>query len=428
MQKFIYKASTAISTISLLTWSFAGMAGATVTGTAGNDTTGADSNNEANIDVQQSTFVDQQNQGTVVNKIDLNANTGGNTANKNTGEGSISTGDVKTGTSLSTTLNKNAADIDPCGGCDLDLYASNEKTGADSNNETSIEVDKATVLEQDNNAHIKNEIFQDLNTGDNEANKNTGMGSITTGGVESVSVVNNKANKNMASVGHNGGGAGDPTLTAGNDTTGADSNNQAHIDVSKADWVVQSNYADILNDAEILANTGWNEANENTGEGAIETGDIYTGVGFDTMANANFLAYDGCCDVELAAGNFKTGADSNNETSAELTTLDTIFQGNCAEEDGVAQPDILGGHHHHGLECGVANLVFGALNTGENTTNENTADGIDSGDVEAGVEVTTQENENVLGNTGWDWPDVEWDASNLPDSGSWWMLFFGFSA
>jgi len=429
MKKTLYKASSAIATLSLLASSFTGLAAADLTGTAGNDTTGADSHNEAEIKVEQSTFVDQSNQGQVVNKIDLNVNTGGNEANKNTGEGHVETGDILTGVGVSTSLNRNVADLESCGGCELDLWASNNKTGYDSKNEAEIEVVSTKVLEQQNKAEIKNFISQDLNTGDNEANKNTGMGTVSTGSVVSVSLVANSANKNIASVG-GGNGSSDPTLTAVNDTTGADSKNEAEIEVTLSDWVVQSNWADIFNDADVYVNTGGNEANKNTGEGHVETGDIDTGIGFDTEANANFLAYDGCCDVELAVGNEKTGADSDNEAEAELETVNTIFQGNCTEEYGLG--DNLfglfggrpGGQHHR--NCGVLNLVYGDLNTGDNEANKNTADGIDSGDVEAAVEVNTQENENVLGSSLMDWPDIEW--GELPEDGGFWWLFFGFSA
>jgi hypothetical protein len=337
MQKALYKASTAVATLSLLASSFSGLVGADVTGTAINDTTGADSNNEAEI-----------------------------------------------------------------------------------------EIESTKVLEQSNEAKIKNLIYQDLNTGDNEANKNTGMGSVSTGDVESVSLVQNQANQNMASVGGSGNDGGDPILSAVNDTTGADSKNEAEIEVEISDWVVQSNRADILNDAGIFVNTGWNEANKNTGPGEVETGDIDTGIGFDTEANANFLTYDGCCDVELGVGNHKTGFDSENEAEAELETVNTIFQGNCTQDFGQGGFDLLGGRGGHHRQCGVANLVYGDLNTGDNTTNKNTADGIDTGDVEAAVEVYTQENENVLGSSLMDWPDIEW--GELPEDGGWWWLFFGYSA
>lgn len=395
----LYKAGAFISTVALLANSFVGLAAAEVVGTGVNNTTGADSTNEVKIDLDQTTFVDQNNYGSVVNDINLNANTGGNSASKNTGEGHVTTGDIATGVGVSNLLNRNVADVEACGGCDFDILAANEKTGADSENKAKVEVDKTTTVQQDNTAYIRNYINQDLNTGDNKANKNTGMGSISTGDVESVSLVENAANKNWANI---RGGQGGALLTATNDTTGFDSENKAKIDVDLINWMAQDNHAYITNDADITVNTGRNKANKNTGEGEIETGDIGTGIGFETAANANFLAFDACCDVELGVGNFKTGAESENKSKAELDSTNTVFQSNC-ESEPWWELSILDWESNH--ECGVTNLVHGDLNTGENKTNKNTADGVLSGDVEAAVEVSTDENHNLIGS---DLPDVEW--------------------
>lgn len=424
-QTLLYKAGAVVSTVSLLATSFATIASAEVSGAAGNNTTGADSTNNATITVDQSNFVEQHNSGKVVNEIKLNANTGGNSASKNTGVGDVSTGDIATGVGVTNTLNRNVANVSPCGGCDLDIVASNVKTGADSKNDADVTVEKENVLQQSNNAFIHNNIDQNLNTGDNKANKNTGMGSVSTGDVEALSVVNNRANQNWASM--MGGGHGGSLLSAGNDTTGADSDNDASIDVKAQNWMVQTNQAFVLNDADVEVNTGRNDANKNTGVGHVMTGDIATGIGFDTEVNANFLAFDGCCDIELGIGNEKTGADSENDATAEVTTTNTHFQSNCGENE--LGPSLLGlgfgGWGWFGSDCATVNLVDGDLNTGDNATNKNTADAVDSGDVEAAVEVQTKENENVIGQSLIDMPDVELgDLGN----GAWWMLWFGVNS
>jgi hypothetical protein len=404
-----------------LATSFTGVIGATVTGTAVNDTTGADSKNEVKIDVDQATYVTQENKGTVVNEINLNANTGKNEANKNTGVGEVKTGDIATGVGVSTSMNLNVADVQGCGGCDLDLYAGNEKTGADSNNKAKIDLDKSVILEQSNYSYVKNNVDQKLNTGNNEANKNTGMGDISTGDIESVTLVDTLANKNMAEVGASGNGTA--VLTAVNDTTGYKSDNKALIDVDLQNWATQKNFGYILNDVDVKANTGKNEANKNTGEGHIATGDIDTGIGLANTLNANFLAFDGCCDVELGAANVKTGADSKNKVKADLNSVNGTKQSNCEEEKRYHFFSFW--NRGHQPKCGVTNLVYGDLNTGKNETNKNTADGIESGDIGAAVEVETQENKNVLGSPVWEWPEVE--LGELPE-GAWWMLFFGVSA
>lgn len=417
-KKLYYKAGAAISAASLLATTFTSPLMASVIGTGVNDTTGADSDNDVVLNVDTNTFVDQSNKGHVLNEINLNANTGGNEANKNTGEGHIQTGDVATGVGVANSLNTNVADIDGCGGCDMDLYGSNNKTGADSDNDVKIDFDKVNRLEQNNTANIRNKINQQLNTGDNQANKNTGMGDISTGDVDSVSLVENQANQNMADV---DSGDGVAFLTATNDTTGADSDNDAKVDVDLNNWMVQNNRASILNDASVKANTGWNQASKNTGLGDVATGDVDTGIGFQTAANENYLAFDGCCDVELGVGNVKTGADSDNDSKADLDSDNTVFQGNCTGEGpqavGSLFDRVFGDHHHH--RCGITNLVYGDLNTGDNQTNKNTADGILSGDVEAAVEVASEENQNVIG-SDWDMMDVEFGG--LLSDGWYWLF------
>jgi hypothetical protein len=321
-------------------------------------------------------------------------------------------------------VNLNVADVEACGGCDYDLWASNEKTGAESDNDAAIAVEKNTTLQQENTAKIYNSINQDLSTGDNKADKNTGSADIKTGDIESVSIVENVANKNIGAV--SGGGGDGAVLTATNDTTGYNSDNDASVAVEQNNWAIQSNFAKILNEADLWVNTGDNRANKNTGLADIETGDIDTGVGFSTEANSNFLAWDGCCDVELGVGNHKTGADSDNDSAADLVSTNTVFQANCDRGfpwiGGEFEFD--GGYRHHS-KCGVTNLVYGDLNTGENKTNKNTADGVVSGDVEAAVEVSTTENENVLGDPGLDWPDVEFGDL---DGSAWWLIYFGVNS
>lgn len=425
MKHTLSKLGAAVSTVALLSSSFVGVVSASVTGTGLNNTTGADSENNVSVDLDQSTYVDQTNNGVVVNNIDLNSNTGDNTASKNTGEGSVKTGDVNTGVGISNSLNSNAADIDACGGCNFDLYVGNEKTGADSDNQANIKVKKDTVLEQHNSAFIVNDVKHDLNTGGNKANKNTGMGDISTGDADSVTLVDTSANDNVAHVGSGNGGT---VLTAGNDTTGADSENNAEVNLDLSNWMNQSNNGNVLNSVNVKANTGDNDANKNTGMGDVATGDIDTGVGVSSNLNSNFLAFDGCCDVELGMLNTKTGADSNNQAEAKLKTEKVVFQSNC--ERGDHRPTFLGlfgfGHDQHDLRCGVVNTVKGDLDTGNNSTNKNTADGIDSGDVGATVQVSTDENQNVIGSAApFDLPDVAW--GDVPSS-AWWMLFFGYSS
>jgi hypothetical protein len=71
------------------------------------------SNNSVQIQNSADSHIVQENSATVVNRIKINSNTGGNVANENTGNSTIKTGDAKTTVDLNNNLNSDAI-IDPC--------------------------------------------------------------------------------------------------------------------------------------------------------------------------------------------------------------------------------------------------------------------------------------------------------------------------
>jgi hypothetical protein len=62
-------------------------------------------------------------------------------------------------------------------------------------------------------------------------------------------------------------------LSATNDTTGANSDNDATITVSNDISIQERNDADVDNDIDFDINTGNNTANNNTGDGESQSGD-----------------------------------------------------------------------------------------------------------------------------------------------------------
>lgn len=399
--KFFQKAASVAATAVLFGSTFAPAAFAAVDGVATNDTTGYGSTNNSSIVLNQDTTVVQNNTADVKNKVDLKLNTGKNEANKNTGEGIVVSGDIVSGVAISNKANTNVADLESCGGCDIEIAVGNVKTGADSENKAKVKVEKTNSIFQTNVAEVDNYVDVYGNTGKNEANKNTGGGSVETGDISGTAIVENKLNRNFASI---AGGEGSSSITALNDTTGADSTNLTKVKASFDNIVTQTNYADVYNDVDLDFNTGKNEANKNTGWGIVTTGDIEAGVALDTTANSNFLAFNDCCDITFDTGNHKTGADSYNSAKAKLYNTLAAFQTNATEED---------------------NEVDGDLDTGKNETSKNTSDDITSGDVEAVAQVESDNNHNVLGSV--DAPDMDWDIEFPGDAGdaAWWMMWMG---
>lgn len=178
--------------------------------TASNTTTGADSTNIATTSTSNDTTINQSNTANISNNISIYANTGNNTANKNTGDGVITTGDINGSLTITNSVNSNTANVQPC--CESsENNASNEKTGADSYNKSNVWVNNDLTINQNSVMNISNNADVKLNTGGNEADKNTGDGIIRTGDINfSINVSNSGNNNNVGGVdnpdGNNPGG------------------------------------------------------------------------------------------------------------------------------------------------------------------------------------------------------------------------------
>lgn len=72
---------------------------------------GAGSQNQLQIENTNSTSVFQTNQGSVNNNVDASANTGGNSVNGSSGNGTINTGDATVNVNITNQLNSNNATV-----------------------------------------------------------------------------------------------------------------------------------------------------------------------------------------------------------------------------------------------------------------------------------------------------------------------------
>jgi hypothetical protein len=156
----------------------------------------------------------------VVNQVNVDASTGENQANGNTGEGVVVTGGVSTETKLVTVVNRTKVDI--CQGCGFfdNIRAINEKTGAGSENVSQVVVNKSTKVVVNDESRVVNQVSGDLNTGGNEASGNTEGGRIETGGITAMVEIGNTVNQaEVVEECDEDGGPGDPgdPGTGGND-------------------------------------------------------------------------------------------------------------------------------------------------------------------------------------------------------------------
>lgn len=359
---------------------------------------GSDSNNDAKIELKKTTSVVQNNTANVSNNVDVKASTGGNSASDNTGgDVKVKTGDSAVGVAVKNMLNSNSASVDCCANGDTDVEISGN--GSESDNDVKLNMESSNGIFQDNQGKVKNDLKVDAKTGSNDADDNTGGEvEVETGDSEVSLGVLNMLNSNMARIGGSGHNGSSLSLwILGN---GSDSDNEIDADIENENVVTQDNNAHVYNDMDVDADTGYNDADDNTGGAvSVETGDALVEA---LVANAgNFNWADLSCDClfdDLTAKIAGNGADSDNEIDLELSDGkdNGVFQDNAANLDN--------------------DLEDLDASTGKNDADDNTAyegddPSIETGNAGIAAEVMNQFNANTAGIGGdlefeFDWDEI----------------------
>jgi len=316
--------------------------------TATNSGNGSNSTNTSTSSASTTSTETITNESDVVNNITLTANSGDNTADRNTGgDSTVVTGDANVAAAVVNVLNTVVSGViytvnifgdlvgnivlaeenysSSCGNCcDLGLTAVNSDNGADSQNEATATSTNTQEINQTNNATINNNLNLAANTGDNDTSRNTGGDSVIETGEVSVAANSlNVANLNVAGsacdepvylvlVNDLGGwdgqilGAADGAyyygsdgivfilgpngeIIATNSANGAGSVNSATVTSTSTTDVTQTNTASVTNNINIVANTGNNSTSRNTdGVNQIKTGDANVVVNLVNFINSNF--------------------------------------------------------------------------------------------------------------------------------------------
>lgn len=388
--------ATAVATGALLLNSFATPAFAATSVTLSGN--GSDSNNTANVNLTKNNTVVQNNTANVTNNVDVNAKTGGNRANDNTGgDVSIDTGNSSVGVAVQNMLNKNSASIGCCANGDTELKIAGN--GSHSDNDVDLDMDASNEIFQDNDARVKNNVEVDAKTGYNKADDNTGGDVDVDTGNSEVSVgILNALNANFASIGggdDEGEGQGLSLWVLGN---GKKSDNYIDADIDKSNTVKQENDAHVYNDLDVDAETGKNDANDNTGgEVSVDTGDAEVEALVANFGNFNWA--DLSCDClfdDVTAKIADNGSHSDSDIDLDLDDSNELFQDNYAHADN--------------------DLEDLDASTGDNEAEDNTSyDGsdpsIDTGNAGASAEVVNQFNANQAGIGGdfefeFDWEEM----------------------
>jgi hypothetical protein len=355
---------------------------------------GSDSNNKTVVNTTQNTSVVQNNDAHIDNNIYVSGNTGDNTAKDNTGgDVKVKTGDSTTKVEVANTANSNSATVDCCVSNDTSVKVSGN--GTDSDNDVVVAQTNTTSLFQDNDARVDNHVNVKSSTGDNNAEDNTGGEvSVKTGDTDSTVTLSTVANMNTAKVGGNGGsGSSLDVQVSGN---GSDSDTDVALVLAKDISVVQGNDAHVKNDVKIDAETGDNDAKDNTGgEVSIKTGDAKADLTVDNSVNFNAADVDCGCALDASVKVGGNGTDSENEVSATLLDTQEVFQGG-----------------EKGNDADLFNKLSVDGETGDNEVKDSTATDpsdptVTTGDSDTTFEVSNTGNVNTFG------PDAEVPETNF---------------
>jgi hypothetical protein len=252
---------------------------------------GAGASSEVSVQQATQTTVAQTNNSTVNNDVAVKTDTGSNQVSDNSGPATITTGEVKTETTLTNNVNQTKVD-QPCCTAPADTKVVVSGNGEGSASTVNLEQTKTTDIQITQTATITNEIRGTAVTGQNTASDNGGPVSITTGDIKGKVTLVNSANNSDIKVGQTSDG--DTTVKIiGN---GTNSVNIVNLNDQNVTQVFKQDNAEILNRLNFILITGQNTANDNNGPVTITTGDVtFEAAVANDPVNQNIIDI-GCCE------------------------------------------------------------------------------------------------------------------------------------
>lgn len=289
--------------------------------------------------------------------------------------------------------------------------------GAYSESGAAVSTTSTTAVTQSNTANITNNVDSNASTGGNDASFNTGGNTtVNTGDATNNVEVSNAVNVNDATVTPCGGCAGqevDVTISG----NGAFSHNGADVDNTSTTALTQDNVANITNNVDADAKTGYNDAGFNTGgDTVIRTGDASVGIVVDNMANANIARIGG--GAGGAGGSSITisgnGAFSTNGVDLDNVSVIALEQDNEANITNNIDADAkTGGNDADFNTGGDVHIVTGKASTDvevSNLVNFNAAD-VDCGCVLDDLEL------KIAGNGAFSFNGIDADDTHVLAAG-----------
>ena len=300
----------------------------------------AGSGSEVSVQSDTSTQVNQTNNAEITNQVDVDSNTGDNTASSNSGDTAISTGDATSTVAIENTVNSSSAENVGC--CEPGQDVKITGNGADSQNTVNVNQNAQTNVSVDNFANITNSINGNLNTGNNTANSNGGDVNVSTGDITvNGKIINGPIN--VSSVKVESGVGGSNVLVSGN---AANSFNFLNLNTTVNSSTYFNQNANFSNSAYWDLNTGGNSANGNMGDVNIVTGDIFFDFLIENIANIGGVEIT-CCSVDDPGdddpGDDDPGDDDQpNENENGVEGSSSSSGGSVSSEAASTGPGVIG--------------------------------------------------------------------------------------
>ncbi|OGE29381.1 hypothetical protein A2867_00030 [Candidatus Daviesbacteria bacterium RIFCSPHIGHO2_01_FULL_40_11] len=241
--------------------------------------------------------------------------------------------------------------------------------GSSSDSQIQTTITSTTTIQQSNQADIQNDVQLDANTGENSTSDNTNADTqIQTGDINTQVSTENSTNISTVSLDC----CPEPESTIAITGNGTDSQNSVDFNQNSDTQINIYQNAYIQNNVTGSANTGGNQANDNTGgDISITTGNIYANLEVENkninsvnvsapQANGNVNIKQVCCFAIKIAGN---GSYSNNLASISLNNNVNISIDNRAEVINSAIWDLItGGNQASGNTGGNVYIATGDIN------------------------------------------------------------------
>lgn len=378
--------------------------------------------------------VDNNNTATTTNDVGLNGNSGANTISSTTGEATITTGDIGIFNAIINFINTNffgkgreffvnifshiVGTIDLSGFGD-DYLIENQTTP-----ECGV-IDCYININNSSTSTLANDVNIDANTGVNTIASTTGPAIIETGDITILNDIVNVNNLNItgsdwffAVVNIFGILEGDIILPAIDDQAFWQDSSEVieqlapEASLATEFIVTNSNFADVLNDSKVLANTGKNKIASSSGSNLIRTGNAITKVKALNLVNLNFIGdrwrltqinlfgdWHGL--VHSLPPGYSYFEDDNGTTIYNDSFNDDIFN------DAYAQLTVANTNN-----ASTTNNVNINANTGTNAILHSESDAeISTGDIYVGSNLLNFINSNFIGNS--------WEFSMINVFGDW---------